>query len=196
MQSSFAQPIRTFIAIELPVEVKNDLKQLVTNLKNKEACPAKWVDSDAIHLTLKFLGNIGPDKIDLIKQIMRESAAATGPFHLQLGGLGAFPNLNRAQVVWVGITGDLDNLESLQQKLEQGLAGVGFTPERRPFTPHLTLARVRETATLSQRQLLGERISGQLWESSFKIGVDSYSLMRSQLSRSGAVYTQLASIDL
>ena len=172
MQSAFTQPIRTFIAIELPAEVKNDLRQLVTILNNYNACPAKWVDSEAIHLTLKFLGNIGPDKIDLIRQIMREAAAATGPFRLQLGGLGAFPNLNRAQVVWVGIKGDLANLEALQQKLDQGLSGAGFTPERRPFTPHLTLARVRETVTLSQRQILGERISGQVWESSLKINVN------------------------
>jgi len=120
----------------------------------------------------------------------------TSRFQLQLKGVGAFPSLRRAQVIWVGLEGELEKLQNLQNQLESSLVPLGFPRESRGFTPHLTLARLRETATPQQRQFMGEMIAKTEIESKLVIKVDSLSLMRSQLMRTGAIYSCLHSVDL
>ena len=83
----------------------------------------KWVDPYSIHLTLKFLGNVAVDRIDPITAAMEEAAQGVSPFPLEVEGLGVFPNLRRVQVVWVGVSGEVDKLAQLQQRLESNLAG-------------------------------------------------------------------------
>jgi 2'-5' RNA ligase len=194
--TEISNQIRAFIAIELPEKVKTGIQQLEGILKSQDPAQAKWVNPSSIHLTLKFLGTVGAEKLDGIIRVMKKSAQATGPFHLEIQGLGAFPNLRKAQVIWIGIKGDMDNLHSLQKSLEGGLAEEGFPPEGRPFTPHLTLARLGEKASSAERQALGEIIYHLKLESALALEVRSFNLMRSQLTRGGAIYTQLASIDL
>ena len=138
--------IRSFIAIELPESVKQELVILENQLKERSGINAKWVDPYSIHLTIKFLGNVPVNKIDGILHAMEEAVKSTGPFTLQITGLGAFPNLNRVQVAWVGLTGELDRLTKIQQQVESGLVPLGFAAEKRAFKPHLTLARVRDRA--------------------------------------------------
>jgi 2'-5' RNA ligase len=100
------------------------------------------------------------------------------------------------QVIWVGVSGDLDKLIQLQKRLETNLARLGFAPEARAFTPHLTLARVREQASADERQKLGELVAGTRFEAGYGLPVEAISLMRSQLTRAGAIYSQLSSIKL
>lgn len=188
--------IRCFIAVELPDRIKDGLRQLESALRANDPSRARWVDPDGIHLTLKFLGNVEAARLESITGKMNEAAQASDPFQLGIQGLGAFPNLRRVQVVWVGIKGDMERLQALQKALEAGMAKIGFPAENRPFTPHLTLARLRETATTEQRQALGKFISELKIETDLMFEVNSFSLMRSQLTRDGAVYSQLASIDL
>jgi RNA 2',3'-cyclic 3'-phosphodiesterase len=188
--------IRSFIAIELPGTVKDGLKKIQQHLRSADSSGAKWVEPDGIHLTLKFLGDVETGRIDRIIRLMEDASHITGPFRLELKGLGAFPNLRKTQVVWVGISGDLDKLQLLQKRLEDDLARSGFPPEGRDFTPHLTLARLREYATPLQRQSLGDAIARFKLESDLVIQVKSISLMKSQLTRSGAIYTELALIEL
>jgi RNA 2',3'-cyclic 3'-phosphodiesterase len=190
------EEIRSFIAIELPEEVKCGLLMLQNRLKSVDPDCAKWVAPSGIHLTLKFLGNVNSDKIDSVIQAMRQAAKSVSPFHLELNGLGAFPNLRRVQIVWAGIIGDLDTLNTLQSNLETALIPSGFQPEKRPFTPHLTLARMRDNATPLQRQTLGEAISKTKFESQMIIQVRCLSLMKSQLTRAGAIYSCLSSVEL
>jgi RNA 2',3'-cyclic 3'-phosphodiesterase len=190
------EEIRSFIAIELPEEVKCGLLKVQNALKSADPACAKWVDPSGIHLTLKFLGNVKADKIDNIIQSMKQAAENAAAFHLEIEGLGAFPNLKRVQIVWAGITGDLDKLNLLESNLEAALTPLGFKPENRPFTPHLTLARMREYATPIQRQALGEAIAQSKFESNMVINVAWISLMKSQLTRSGAIYSCLSSAKL
>jgi RNA 2',3'-cyclic 3'-phosphodiesterase len=190
------EAIRSFIAVELPEEVKSGLLQLQNTLKFADPACARWVDPSGIHLTLKFLGNVSSDRIDSVVQAMRRAAIGVTPFSLELKGLGAFPNLRRVQIVWAGITGDLNNLNLLQSNLETALAPLGFQPENRPFSPHLTLARIREYATPLQRQALGEVIGRAKFESHLIINVGCISLMKSQLTRAGAIYSRMNSIEL
>jgi RNA 2',3'-cyclic 3'-phosphodiesterase len=190
------EPIRSFIAIELPEPVKAELKQIADRIKSADPTCAKWVDPNSIHLTLKFLGNVDAGKVDSIVDAMKDAALASAPFQLELQGLGAFPNLHRAQVVWVGVSGDIDKLQTFQKNLESNLEKLGFAPEGRVFSPHLTLARVRDYVTPLQRQSLGNLINTQKFTSSQVIPVNSISLMKSQLTRSGAIYTELQVVPL
>jgi len=190
------EQVRSFVAIELPEELKAGLTQLQAQLKSGEQPWVKWVDPYSIHLTLKFLGNITVDRIGEITRAMEEAAQGIPPFQLTVKGLGVFPNLRRVQVAWVGISGELDKLSQLQQRIESNLARLGFAPESRPFTPHLTLARLRDQASLDERQRFGQLIADARFEAGYTIEVDTVSLMRSQLTREGAIYSRISSVGL
>jgi len=189
------EQIRSFIAIELPSELNRGLGQLEALLKSGLPPWVKWVDPDSIHLTLKFLGNITIHQTDEITKLMAESARGMPPFHLEVKDLGVFPNLKRVQIVWVGISGEVDKLGQLQQKIDSNLARLGFIPESRPFTPHLTLARLHNQASLDERQRFGQLIASTKFEGG-TIKVEAISLMRSQLTREGAIYSRLSLVDL
>ena len=190
------EPVRCFIAISLPDRVKDGLKQLQVELKAGGATSIKWVDPYSIHLTLKFLGSVDGAKISPITAAMTEAVEGVPPFSLKVEGLGAFPNLRRAQVVWVGVSGEVDRLAHLQQRLEDELVGLGFAPERRGFTPHLTLARVRDRVSAGEREGLGQLIADTKFETAGSFPVEAVSLMRSQLTREGAIYSRISAAGL
>ncbi len=190
------EQIRSFIAIELPEELKLGLTQLEAQLKLGEQPWVKWVDPYSIHLTLKFLGNIAVDRTGEVTRVMEEAVQGISPFHLEVKDLGVFPNLRRVQVAWVGISGEVDKLSQLQKYIESALAPLGFAPESRPFTPHLTLARLRDRASLDERQRFGQLIASTRFETAYTIEVDAISLMRSQLTREGAIYSRISSVGL
>jgi len=190
------EQVRSFIAIELPDELKLGLAQLEAQLKMSKPPWVKWVNPYSIHLTLKFLGSIAVDRISEITKAMEEAIQGIPPFRLEVKDLGVFPNLRRVQVVWVGISGEVDKLSQLQQHLESNLARLGFAPETRPFTPHLTLARLRNQASSGERQSFGQLIAITRFETTYTIKVDAISLMRSQLTREGAIYSQISSVGL
>jgi 2'-5' RNA ligase len=188
--------VRCFVAIELPAEVKTGLRDIQAKLKSGSQAPVKWVDPEGVHLTLKFLGGVDAAQIDPITAAMKEAARGVSPFSLKVEGLGAFPNLRRVQVVWVGVSGEVDRLADLQQRLESNLAELGFAPEKRRFTPHLTLARVRDQASLAEREGLGQLIAATKFEAATAFPVAELSLMRSQLTREGALYSRLSAAAL
>ncbi len=190
------EQVRSFIAIELPDELKLELSQLVAKLKSGEQSWVKWVDPYNIHLTLKFLGNVAVDRLDDITGALEKAAQGIAPFHLEVKELGVFPNLRRVQVAWVGISGEVDKLAQLQQHIESNLTPLGFAPESRPFMPHLTLARLRDQALLAERQRFGQLITGTRFEAANAIKVNAISLMRSQLTREGAMYSRISSVGL
>jgi 2'-5' RNA ligase len=190
------EQVRSFIAIELPDELKLGLTQLEDQLKMSKQPWVKWVDPYNIHLTLKFLGSIAVDRINEIIGVMEEAIQGIPPFRLEVKDLGVFPNLRRVQVAWVGIRGEVDRLSQFQQHLESNLARLGFTPESRPFTPHLTLARLRNRASSDERQSFGQLIATTRFETTYTIKVDAISLMRSQLTREGAIYSRISSVGL
>jgi 2'-5' RNA ligase len=190
------EEVRSFIAVELPPEVKSTLARLQNRLKSGSRAPVKWVDPESIHLTLKFLGNIDTALIDKITAALGEACRGVRPFSLEINGIGVFPNERRVRVVWVGLAGETATLGQLQKRVDDGLAPLGFKAEARPFTPHLTLARVREQATPDERQALGQLVSHTSLESSGSLTVSALHLMRSQLTREGPIYTRINSVTL
>ena len=190
------EQIRSFIAIELPAELKLELVQLEAQLKSGEQPGVKWVDPDGIHLTMKFLGNIAVDRVEGITRAMEEAVRGISPFQLKVKELGVFPNFKRVQVAWVGLTGEVDKLAQLQKRIESNLTPLGFAPESRPFAPHLTLARLRAQTSPDEKQRFGQLIANTTFEAACTIEVDAISLIKSQLTREGAIYSQINSIRL
>lgn len=184
------EQIRAFIAIELPDEVKANLAQIQTGLGH--APYVKWANPQGIHLTLKFLGNIPVGKVAEITGAMAEAAKSVAPFWLEVIDLGAFPNLAAPRVVWVGLSGDIEHLIELQRGIEHSLISLGFLPENRAFSPHLTLGRVRDGVPLQEKCVLGEKLSSIKIVEKSSIYVDGISLMRSKLTNKGAIYTRLS----
>jgi len=190
------EQIRSFIAIELPEEVRRGLAKLRSELERAEHRFVKWVDSEGIHLTLKFLGNIPFRQVAEVTKAIEEAAQGIPPFHLEISGLGAFPNLKQPRVLWVGIGGEIDTLLRLQQNIDSALASLGFAKEERPFMPHLTLARIRQGASPMERRNFGELAMSASFEASYPIDAKAVSLMRSQLTPDGAIYTRLSMVGL
>jgi RNA 2',3'-cyclic 3'-phosphodiesterase len=190
------QTIRSFIAIELPEAVKTGLQQLQTELTLPQYSFVKCVAPEGMHLTLKFLGNISANKVTDITGVMEQASQGVSPFQLQITEVGAFPNVRRPRVLWVGIKGEVDKLVGWQQRLDNGLVPLGFAKEARPFTPHLTLARLRDNCSPVDSLHLGETVANAQVKVDYKFTVTSLNLMRSQLLPTGAVYSRLAEVKL
>ena len=188
--------VRSFIAIELPADVRAELASIEEKLKVRRHLFVKWVDLEIIHLTLKFLGSVSGETIPEIVEAMSLVAQPVSPFTLQIGGTGAFPNWQRPQVVWVGVGGEMGRLTTLQGELEAALSLLGFPPESRPFSPHLTLGRLRERVTPEDRRRFGLWAQSVKFEASLSFEVNAVRLMKSQLTSSGPIYSQLASVGL
>jgi 2'-5' RNA ligase len=188
--------IRSFIAIELPEEVKGELSQLSRELGKAKYPFVKWVDTENIHLTLKFLGNIPPGQVAKITEAVKEAVRGKSPFQLEISKLGAFPGVNQPRVIWIGVGGETDRLLELQRDIDSRLVPLGFVPEKQPFVPHLTIARVRENASTDDRKALGRLLASTGFDSQERIAVDSIKLMRSQLTPEGPVYSLLSAVAL
>jgi 2'-5' RNA ligase len=191
-----AEQIRSFIAIELPEEARKGLTKLRKELERDEHRFVRWVDPGGIHLTLKFLGNIPSKQVIEITEAIKEAAQGISPFHLVISGLGAFPNLKQARVFWVGIGGEVGKLSKLQQNIDSTLAALRFAKEERPFVPHLTLARIKEGASLPERRSFGELVGSIIFEDKYHVEVEAVRLIRSQLTPAGAIYTCLSVVEL
>jgi 2'-5' RNA ligase len=179
--------MRCFISIEIPSEIKSALIELQNDLRIAEADVA-WTNPDNVHLTLKFLGEIDKKLISEVEKVCLETIADMRPFKLSINGTGVFPNTRHPRVLWVGLGGEIESLERLQEQLDERLAGIGFDNEEKDFQPHLTVGRIRSNKNL--RELLTRSDSYTL--PAFSFVVQEIVLMKSDLLPSGACYTELA----
>jgi 2'-5' RNA ligase len=184
--------IRCFVALNLSPEVKAHLAELQAQLKQAKA-DVSWVKPENIHLTLKFLGEVEEERIPAIKCAIQEGLEGEGRLLLTLAGLGTFPHPRSPRVIWVGIEGEKERLSHLQERMEQAMEKVGFPREGRPFSPHLTLGRVRSARGLSDLLDLLGRQAGSGFGT---IEAQSIELMQSQLHPAGAIYSILESFPL
>jgi 2'-5' RNA ligase len=183
--------MRTFVAIPLPENTKSTLSLMQASLKSTGA-DVRWASTSSIHMTLKFLGEIDPPALPRLTCCLAAAAAGESPFSLVVGGLGAFPNLRNPRVVWCGLEGELDRLMALQAKVEAGCSKLGFPPEERSFSPHLTLGRVKGSRNLAA---LGDCIrAGSPLRADLRVEV--LNIYKSTLTPSGAIYGVLEQISL
>jgi 2'-5' RNA ligase len=190
-----AQPetLRTFIAIPLSPLVIAKLGDAQRALRRKCSEQAvSWVKPENIHLTLFFLGDILPERQSPVEAALSVVARNVRPFTFSVQGAGAFPNLNRPRVIWVGLEEPTGQLALLHRAVNEAMANVGFQPEDRRFSPHLTLGRVRQQASREDAQAVGEALRqvevGHLGD----VIVEELIFFRSVLKSSGAEYTPLA----
>ena len=184
--------IRTFIAIELPENIKSVIVRTQKQFA-RASLPFKWVKPLSIHLTLKFLGDISESDINGICEAIKQCAANFSPMTFSAKGFGVFPGFKKPRVLWVGMAGDIGPLKKLCASLDQRLEPLGFDREKRPFSAHITLGRARGGAAPNSLIRMIEEV-GEFTSPDFK--VDQIALFKSDLKPSGAVYTKLASTFL
>jgi 2'-5' RNA ligase len=140
--------IRTFIALPLPLEIQSALGEVSRQLA-PQSQGVKWVKPEHIHLTLRFLGDTDPEKVSALGAGLGQIACQHPPFPLRLGNCGAFPNLRRPRVLWVGL-GESDALLKLRKAVEHFARSLGWERDAQEFKPHLTLGRAREGGSVPQ----------------------------------------------
>lgn len=179
--------MRTFIAIELNNAIKQELAGLQDKFKTAGA-DVKWVKPENVHLTLKFLGNIDEEKAGKVKSILDNIASKYKKFQISLFKIGCFPRLEHPRVVWVGIDQGCADIEEIAKNLEEELEGIGFAKEKRPFSAHLTLGRVRSP---KGRAELVQKIKALEVHSSASLDVAELVLFKSTLTPTASIYTPL-----
>ena len=179
--------MRTFIAVELDDAIRSRLAEAQQQLRPVAGASVKWVKPELIHLTLKFLGEIDEGQVADVAEAMALAAAGAGAFELSVAGLGAFPPRGAPRVVWAGVEPH-PALTALVERLEEGLEILGFARERRPYSPHLTLGRVKDPRGASA--LRGRLEAGAAMSFGAR-RVDDLVLMQSVLTTAGPTYTPL-----
>lgn len=188
--------MRLFVALLLSEAWLDALRQVQARLRELDAPRSvRWVDPANIHLTLRFIGEFDPERLEALRAALDAAVCAHAAPHLAPAGLGAFPNPARARVLWVGIQESGERLGMLQSAVEDAVQGVGLPAERRGFRPHLTLGRVRDPRrglpSELVRALSTEAVPG--WTPAPETRV---ALMRSHLSPRGAHYESLHTWEL
>jgi len=183
--------MRLFIALPLPAEVEEELGRIIYALKQKGR-RIKWVTPKNIHLTVKFLGETDDDQVDSIKEAVRQTAARHQVISCSTCGLGAFPDLKRPRIYWVGLAGEIDRLRTIARDMDQQTARFGFEREKRPFKPHLTLGRTRDSYGL-------EELAAHIESYEFvpqPVVLDRLVLFKSTLTPRGPIYDRLCEAGL
>jgi len=182
--------IRAFIAVTLAAPVVEEIAKVRAALLAAKG-DVRWTRIEGLHLTLKFLGDIARNQIEPILAALREALGEQPPLQVRAQGLGAFPNLRRPRVVWVGLTGE--GLKELSETVETALMPLDFPPGEREFMPHLTLGRVRSLRGWERvLAVVKEYEQTNFGESR----VEQVTLYQSELRPDGAVYSPLGSIPL
>lgn len=182
--------IRSFIAIDLNAQVQNQLGEIIQQLKPATGNIVRWVPENNIHVTLKFLGDTSPTNLEILKKIITGEASRVKAFDLNVDGLGAFPSIRRPRIIWVGVTAP-PNLLALQHSIDIETQRLGYTPEERPFSPHLTLGRLAHNATPDEIRQVGDALAARKITVSSVVQVKTVVLFRSDLQPGGAVYTPI-----
>jgi len=183
---------RSFFAVELNKEIEEGIRKVQEVLKGRVG-GVRWVRPEGIHLTLKFLGEVDPDRIKEIVRKAQEAVKGVGPFKIRIRGVSGFPSAKNPRVIWIGVEDQSGLLRELQMRVEKGLEELGFKREERGYTPHLTLGRLRsgkeKGAITEALKDIGDSDLGTM-----EIG--EITLFRSQLKPTGAEYTKLKNIPL
>ncbi len=188
--------MRSFIAIEMPAKIQAAIGQSTAELQKAVPKPlVRWVARENVHLTLKFLGDVSPANLEQLAEALKLEAAKQEAFSLSVHGLGAFPNLRRARVIWIGLEAP-PALGSIQHCVE-GLANrLGYPAEDRPFSPHLTIGRVGQSASAADLSRIRAALEGCQVGDLGTVNVEAVHIFKSDLLPSGSVYTHLYALPL
>lgn len=184
--------MRTFIAIAIPDELKNKIRKIQEKLDMLDI-DAKLVEIENLHFNLKFLGEITEEDVNKVKAVLNHIIPKYNRFSLHITGLGAFPQITYARVIWLGAREGVQQLTALAEAVELALADMGFRQEEKVFTPHITLARINSGQ--HKQELVGFLKD----EATVDIGymeVNEVILFKSELTPKGPIYTQIHTVKL
>lgn len=184
--------IRTFIAVEIPEDVREKLARDIHLLKGY-APLVKWAKPENLHLTLRFLGDIKENDLDELFDAVQDAVELLEPFALEIKNFGAFPNWRHPRVVWAGCGEGEEEAIELAGLVEDACVDLGYDPERRPFRPHLTLGRVKEPAHVHGLNETAKALAGKTFG---YVDVDEVVVFMSSLRRTGPVYSPMARLPL
>ncbi len=140
-------PRRLFVALEPPEPVRRRIAAAAERIRREAGAAAgevRWVPDQNVHLTVQFLGAVPEERVEAVADAIAAAADASRPISLEVKGAGGFPNSRRPRVIWLGLEGEVQTLAALAADLGKRLAPLGFPPEARPFSAHLTLGRARD----------------------------------------------------
>ena len=186
--------VRCFIAVELSEEAKAEIQRLTEAVSELQIRGVRAVRPEGVHVTLRFLGDIDPDVVPNAIAAVRASASRSRTFDLSLAKVGAFPNTRSARVLWAGVSGDTEVLAELHERVESELSIEGFRRDRRRFNPHITLARLRERVSRSDRRLVVDSVSA-VGHERVTFRVDGITLFQSTLHPEGSIHTPLCRVQ-
>ena len=184
--------MRAFLGIPLPEEARAALEQLERTLARAEA-DVKWVQSSHLHVTLKFLGEISDAQRQAIEALVARVTAKEPPFALRFDAVGAFPSLEAPRVIWVGLGEGNEAVSRIAEAIEREGAAIPLRKEEHPFSPHITLGRVRSPRG---RQTLVTALRDARWDPPPPWRVSSVTLYESLLRPDGPHYAVLAELPL
>lgn len=179
-----------FVGIGLSDECREAISHAIIPVRDRGA-PVSWTRPENLHLTMKFLGDVSEGRVEELGGLMTEAAADLSPFDLILEGAGAFPSMSSPRILWVGVREPLDPVRKLHQNMENVLSEAGFSPEGRPFHPHVTVGRVRKRISGERAGRIAAALSGKRFG---VVHASVYRLYESRLFPSGAVYAVLREI--
>ncbi len=182
------ETVRAFIAAQIDDRLREALSGVIGELEKSDPY-VKWIKPENLHVTLKFLGEVGTDKIDAIKSEMQKTAAMEKSFSLLVSGIGVIPNPRYPRVVYSNLVDNEQKLKNLSKRLDEAMARLGFKPEERDFLPHLTIGRVK---SFKAKSLLIMKIREFHKREIGRLDVDGVHLIKSELKTTGAIYTEMA----
>jgi 2'-5' RNA ligase len=187
--------MRLFVAVELAEDVRRAAEQAARALQRQldTALRARWVSSENMHLTVRFIGHVPDDRAPFVLDALRPPLRVD-PFDVALGGAGAFPSHGPPRVVWIGLKDGLPSLTAIHEELNARLRPLGFAPEDRPFSAHLTLARVKDVVKGSAAAVRGTIREADV--SPARCRVNHATVFESRLSPRGSTYSQRLRIPL
>jgi len=188
--------LRTFIAIDFTEAVISKIGKIIEYFKTQTPSDAlKWISTENLHLTIKFLGEIREDRLNQVKTILSDVITGQPAFSIGIEGLGMYPNKHHPRVIWLGITNN-DTLTDIHAILDRAFTAVGVNPDKREYTPHATIARVNRHINPETVKEIGESLSQFKVDSLGHIKVEEIILYKSELTPNGAIYSPLTSIAL
>jgi 2'-5' RNA ligase len=179
--------MRTFIAIEIPAEVKKAVSETIADIKKANLIEGNFVKGEQLHITLKFLGEVQEKDVEKVNSVLEEISKTTKKFQVELKGLGHF----NERILWVG--GESEELTNLANGVDKSMSKLGFAKEIRPFAIHLTLCRIKN---LKNSKRFSEFIAKCKDKSFGKFVVDEMKLMKSTLSEEGPIYEEIKGFKL
>jgi len=184
--------MRLFLAIPIDKQILDTLAGVVDKLRGSRG-PVRWVRPEGMHLTLKFLGDTAEDRVEPLVQAVTGICQDVVPFPISVTGAGAYPNLRRPRVLWAGVVENSHTLKRLVKNVEEETEKLGWEPEKRGFSPHITIGRVKGNMNISRLTIAVKEIKDEHWGDQ---EVGEMVLYSSKLQPGGAVYEEVHVFEL